>query len=188
MRQFAAVALLVLLGACATSRPQLPLQTPIVVTPDTAWSLQGRLAIKASENSQSGQLQWQHRKGQETLLLLSPLGQGVARLVSDTDGVLLEIPNQPARRARDAETLTREALGVAIPLAGLSHWILVRPDPARPYEQSLDAAGRIAQIRQDGWVIDYLQYMGETDPRPRKLNIARAGLEIRLVIDAWALE
>ena len=188
MRYFAAAGLALVLTACAT--PRVPVVTPTVakLNLDTPWSLQGRIAIKSGESSQSGQLHWQHRPGMESMLLLSPLGQGVARIVSDTSGVTLEIPNKPARYAPDAESLTREALGVALPLSGLSHWILVRPDPLRPFEQTLDGTGRIAQIRQDGWVIDYPQYMSESDPRPRKLNVARAGLEIRLVIDKWELE
>lgn len=188
MRYLVGAGLAVLLSACAT--PGGPVQAPLPssLSANQPWSLQGRIAIKAGENSQSGQLQWQHRPGSESMLLLSPLGQGVARIVSDGSGVTLEIPNKPARHAPDAESLTREALGVALPLSGLSHWILVRPDPLRPFEQTLDNNGRVAQIRQDGWVIDYPQYMSESDPRPRKLNVARAGLEIRLVIDTWELE
>lgn len=188
MRFFVGVGLAVLLAACATPRPTVQAIPSPVLSHAMPWSLQGRIALKAGENSLSGQLQWQHRNNQEELLLLSPLGQGMARIVSDAEGVLLEIPNQAPRRAPDAESLTREALGVALPLSGLSHWILGRPDPARPSQQSPDGAGRVAQIRQDGWVIDYLQYMPEPAARPRKLNVARDGLEIRLVIDTWTTE
>ena len=187
MRHFIGIVFAVFLTACATSRAPVQVPSP-AMTQDTSWALQGRIAIKAGENSQSGQLQWQHRPRHESLLLLSPLGQGVARIVSNADGVTLEIPNKPVRRAPDAESLTREALGVALPLSGMSHWILARPDPRRPHEQNLDAAGRVAQIRQDGWVIDYPQYMSDTDLRPRKLNITRNDLEIRLVIDKWERE
>lgn len=188
MRSLLVAGLALLLTACAT--PRVAEQTPAIasITPATPWSLQGRLAIQAGENSQSGQLHWQHRPGTETILLLSPLGQGVARIVSDVSGVALEVPNKPVRRAADAETLTRDALGVALPLSGLSHWILARPDPQRPAERTLDAQGRVTQLRQDGWVIDYPQYMSETDLRPRRLNVARNGLEIRLVIDKWEME
>jgi len=188
MRLLVALGLAGLLAACATPRPTVQVTPLPVLAHDTPWSLQGRIALKAGENSMSGQLQWQHRSNHEELLLLSPLGQGMARIVSDSEGVLLEMPNQSPRRAPDAERLTGEALGVALPLSGLSHWILGRPDPARPSEQSLDSAGRVAQIRQDGWVIDYLQYMPEPAARPRKLNVAREGLEIRLVIDTWKTE
>ena len=188
MRHVAGIVLAGLLTACATPRGPVQVLPVTVITHDTPWALQGRIAINAGENSQSGQLRWQHRPNRESLLLLSPLGQGVARIISDADGVTLEIPNKPVRRAPDAESLTREALGVALPLSGLSHWILARSDPKRPHEQTLDAAGRVTQIRQDGWLIDYPQYMSETDPRPRKLNVTRNDLQIRLVIDTWELE
>ena len=189
MRSPAWVVLTALLTACATTPRSAVTAVPVsVFSQDTPWSLQGRIALKAGENSLSGQLHWQHGPNQDELLLLSPLGQGMARIVSNADGVLLEMPHQAPRRAPNAESLTRDALGVALPLAGLSHWVQVQPEPSRPFEQTLDDAGRIAQIRQDGWVIDYLQYMSEPAYRPRKLNIARDGLEIRLVIDEWKTE
>lgn len=189
MRSLAWVALTILLTACATPPRLAVTGVPVrAFSQDNPWSLQGRIAVKAGENNLSGQLQWQHRSTQDELLLLSPLGQGVARIVSNVNGVLLEMPNQAPRRAPDAESLTREALGASLPLAGLSYWVQVQPRPSRPFEQRLDDAGRIAQIRQDGWVIDYLQYMNEPANLPRKLNIARDGLEMRLVIDEWKTE
>ena len=189
MRYLAWAALTLLLSACATApHPDVNALPLRVWSHDTPWSLQGRIALKAGENSLSGQLQWQHQPHQDELLLLSPLGQGMAHIVSNAEGVLLEMPKQAPRRAPDAESLTRDALGVALPLSGLAYWLQVQPEPSRPFEQSLDDTGRIAQIRQDGWVIDYLQYMSEPAYRPRKLNIARDGLEIRLVIDEWKTE
>ncbi len=189
MRSLAWVALTALLTACVTTpRPAVTAVPARVYSQDSSWSLQGRIALKAGENNVSGQLHWQHRPNQDELLLLSPLGQGLARIVSNVDGVLLEMPKQAPRRAPNAESLTRDALGVALPLAGLSYWVQVQPEPSRPFEQTLDEAGQITQIRQDGWVIDYLQYMSEPAYRPRKLNIARDGLEIRLVIDEWKTE
>lgn len=177
-----------MLAACATSPvPVVPSPAPPQVA-NAQWSLQGRIAVKAEDNSLSGQLRWRHGKARDELLLSSPLGQGIARIVSDDDGVLLEVPKQPPRRAPDAETLTHNALGMALPLAGLRFWVEGRPDPARPSEQKRDDSGRINQIRQDGWTIDYLQYMNSPPDQPRKLVVARGALEVRLVIDTWQTE
>ena len=188
LRRSLMAGLVILLAACATTNPPVTQQSSPLSSLDAPWSLQGRIALKADDKNLSGQLQWHHSKDHDELLLLSPLGQGVARLVSDADGVLLEIPNEPPRRAPNAETLTRDAMGVALPLSGLRYWIEARPDLARAFEQRLDDAGRVAKIRQDGWVIDYLQYMNAPAYRPRKLNVTRETLEIRLVIDSWTTE
>jgi outer membrane lipoprotein LolB len=112
----------------------------------------------------------------------------VARIVRDAEGMMLEMPNQPLRRAPDAESLTREALGYSLPVSGLTWWVQARPDPGRAFEATRDAAGRLAQLKQDGWVIDYLDYAADAPARPRKMVVAREGLEIRLVADDWQAE
>jgi outer membrane lipoprotein LolB len=185
MRALAVTALLALaLAGCASVPPSPP---AIAVTPVPAnWILQARIGILNGEQSVSGQIRWQHRVDGDDLMVISPLGQGVARIVRDAQGVALEVPNQPTRWARDADSLTQEALGYALPVAGLAWWVQALPDPARPFEAARDAAGRLARLKQDGWTINYLQYTA--DARPRKLVVTREALEIRLVADSWQAE
>jgi len=185
MRRGIAAALLALvLGGCAA----LPPAPPAVLEPpyQANWTLMGRIGVQSGEQSLSGQIHWQHRVESDEVLMTSPLGQGVARIVRDAEGVVLEVPNQPTRRAPDAESLTREALGYALPVAGLTWWVQGRPDPGSAFESTQDASGRIAQLRQNGWVIDYLQYAA--DARPRRIVVTREELQIRLVADSWQIE
>jgi len=185
MRSWAATALLaLLLGGCA-SISSVP---PAVEAPvrSANWTLQGRIGVQNGEQNLSGHIHWQHRADRDELLMTSPLGQGVARIVRNGEGVVLEVPNQPVRHARDVDTLTREALGYVLPVTGLTWWVQARPAPGRAFEATRDASGRLAQLKQDGWTIDYLQYAA--DARPRKLTVAREGLEIRLVTDSWENE
>ena len=187
MRGWTATALLaLLLGGCA-SVPRVP---PVVEAPviSANWTLQGRIGVHSGEQNLSGHIQWQHREDRDELLMTSPLGQGVAHIVRNGEGVMLEVPNQPARHARDVDTLTREALGYVLPVTGLTWWVQARPAPGRAFEARRDASGRLVQLRQDGWVIDYLQYAADAPARPRKLVVAREGLEIRLVTDSWKNE
>lgn len=178
--------LTLVLGGCASTPSAPPVQNGNALSVN--WTLQGRIGIQTSEQSLSGNIRWQHRADTDELLLTSPLGQGVARIERNAEGVTLEVPNQPARRASDAESLTRDILGYALPVSGLTWWVQARPAPGRAFEATRDADGRLAQIRQDGWVIDYLQYAADVPARPRKLVVAREGLEIRLVADSWQAE
>ena len=184
MRAWTVTALLALtLGGCA-SLPESPPAASGLLAP-AGWILQGRIGVQSGEQSLSGQIHWRHYADADEVLMTSPLGQGVARIVRDAEGVMLEVPNRPARRARNAETLTRETLGYVLPVAGLAWWVQGRPDPARAFEASRDEVGRLTQLKQDGWTIDYLQYSADAPARPRKLVVTREGLEIRLVADSW---
>lgn len=187
MRNLTVAALLALaVGGCASVPPTSRIEPETSFPP--SWTLQGRIGVQSGEQSLSGQIHWQHRAATDEVLMTSPLGQGVARIVRDADGVALEIPNQPTRRAPDADTLTHEALGYALPLAGLTWWMQARPDPDHPFEATRDPNGRLTQLRQNGWVIDYLQYAADMPARPRKLVVTREGLQIRLVTDSWQAE
>ncbi|MEW6118527.1 MAG: lipoprotein insertase outer membrane protein LolB [Pseudomonadota bacterium] len=183
MRSLLAAWLPALLLVACTSVPVLP-SLPSA-TPASRWTLAGRIGIQSEAQSLSGNLRWQHRPDFDELLLASPLGQGVARIERTYNGVMLDVPGEALRMAPDAEALTRDALGYALPLAGLVWWVQALPDPARPFEANRDASGRLERLKQDGWTIDYLQYV---DTRPRKLTLNREGLEIRLVADEWQAE
>lgn len=176
-----------LLGGCA-SPPLIPSGALEGAAP-VNWSFQGRVGIKTADQSLSGHIRWRHRADTDELLMTSPLGQGVARIERNADGVTLDVPNQAPRHSPDAESLTREVLGYGLPVSGLAWWIQAQPAPGRAFEiMTRDAVGRIAQFRQDGWVIDYLEYSIDMPVRPRKLVVAREGLEIRLVADDWTNE
>ena len=185
-RAAVALAIMLALGGCA-STPLIPPSQVRAVVAD-GWSLQGRIGIRTDEQSLSGQIHWTHHPERDEILIISPLGQGVARIVRDATGVTLEVPNQPLRHAADAESLTRAVLGYGLPLSGLAWWVQAVPAPGRTFEATRDALGRLSQIKQDGWVIDYLQYAEDAPTRPRKLLVARSGLEIRLVTDTWTGE
>lgn len=147
-----------------------------------AFSLQGRVSVKYGDEFLSGQLNWQARAGGDQVLLSTPLGQGLASISRDEQGVSLSRPGEPLVLAENVEMLTQSELGFRLPLSSLRYWIQGRPDPARASEVSVNASGGVARIFQDGWKIDYPEF---SENRPRKIYISREGLEIRLVIDTW---
>ena len=180
-RGFLAASVLALAG-CASTPPLSPGGVPLSTE---SWTLQGRFSVESGEERVSGSLRWQHRGTNDELLLTSPLGQAVARIALDADGAVLELPKQPPRRAGNADALTREALGYPLPVAGLAWWVQARPDPARAFDATRDGSGRLAELRQDGWTIEYQQYADSPAGYPRKLRVSREDIEIRLVADSW---
>lgn len=166
-----------LLQGCAVLPPAAPPAGML-----QSFALQGRVSVKYDEESLSGRLDWQAGAAADEVLLSTPLGQGIASIRRDPAGVRLSRPDRPAVAAENVEALTEAELGFRLPLSGLRYWVQASPDPARASEVRRNAAGGVERILQDGWQIDYLQYQ---DGRPRKIQVTREGLEIRLVIDAW---
>ena len=187
MARPALLALLLTLAGCASIEPTTVTPAPPLELA-SAWSLQGRISVKAGDEALSGQLQWRHQGQQDVLMLASPLGQGLARIERSPAGVVLELPDEAPRRAPTVEVLTADALGYALPVGGLVYWIQGRADPAAPFELSLDDFGRPAHISQDGWSIRYVKYFDDRSYQPRRITLSRDDLEIRLAIDDWRPE
>ena len=100
--------------------------------------LHGRIAVKLESRGYSANLQWRHEREADSLRLLSPVGTTIAQLDADAAGAQLVGSDKHVHRSGNVESLTREVLGWDLPLQGLQHWVLGRPDPDLP----VDAAQR----------------------------------------------
>jgi outer membrane lipoprotein LolB len=175
--------LLMLLTACS-STPRMETRP---VQDDTPFAFNGRVAVIQSGRHDSAGVRWTHRGAADEVLLLAPLGQVVARIVSDAQGVTLEHDGQ-AETAQDAETLTERLLGWKLPLSGLRHWLTATPAPDGRFHAELDEAGRMAELQQHGWTIRYVRYASAAaDALPLRMDLRREGLELRVVIDEWEM-
>jgi outer membrane lipoprotein LolB len=173
----AAVALLVLAG-CAAPGYQLPAQ-------DVQFELSGRIAVRYRDDAGSGNIAWRHAARTDELLLTSPLGQGIARITRDGEEIVLKMQDGKEHRASDVEALTEQVLGFRLPIVGLAHWVRGRPaqSPApAPTRQVADAAGRLTELEQSGWRIEYQEYQ---DKLPARMRLSYPGLEMRLAISEW---
>ncbi len=163
-----------LLAACAAPGFKLP-------AGDVEFDLAGRIAMKYRDEAASGNIAWRHGAKDDELLLTSPLGQGLARLVRSGEEVTLTTQDGHEFKAADAESLTEQVLGFRLPLAGLADWVRARPAPG-PAVTRKDAEGRFSQIEQFGWKVEYLEYAGKL---PSRLNLSYPGVQLRLAIAEW---
>lgn len=155
------------------------------------FNILGRISVQDEKQSFSGSFRWQHLTASDEILLFTPLGQAVAEITRDDEGVRLITSKLEAFYAADVESLTQEILGWRMPLNGLQYWIQGTHSPITAAEKDLDNKDRIVAIRQDGWHIHYSSFTsGQTNPipLPKVLNLVYQNLKIRLVVDDWKVE
>jgi len=140
--------------------------------------------VKYGSEAASGRITWQHDAASDDLLFSSPLGQGVARIVWRNAVASLTTADQKQYEASDVETLTEQVLGWRLPLAGMPDWVRGRAAPGAPAQTQLDGSQRLSELRQSGWLVEFLDYAGERG-LPSRLRLSRQDMELRLVIDQW---
>lgn len=175
MTRAAWIAGTVLLAACVSLEPRPP-EGPL------EFQLSGRLAARYESESFTGNVTWSHAAQGDEMLISTPVGQGVARIVRGPGGVTLRTAEPREYRAPDAEMLTQKVLGFRLPLAGLGDWVRARPSPESPAVTQYNDNGTLKSLEQSGWRIEYLDYEGE---RPKRLRLTYPGVELRFAVTEW---
>jgi len=190
-----------LFSGCTSLRPENDLFAGTQDADSTITRYQGRFSARYTqgdaEQSAVGSFLWRERGPDVQLELMSPLGQTLAIVSQNSQGATLELPNQPARRAREVDTLMQDALGFSLPVSGLRDWLRARPAPGTPARVARDAQSRPETIEQNGWTVRYVAWSddgnngsnGDTvNARIRRLDLDRphgtnGPLSVRLVLD-----
>ena len=146
------------------------------------FDLAGRLAARYGAESFTGNLSWRHARNGDEVLISTPLGQGVARIVRQGEAVTLATAEPREYHATDAEALTQQVLGFRLPLAGLADWVRARPSTSSPAQAEYFADGKLMRLEQRGWKVEFLEYTGA---RPGLIHLTYPGIELRLVISQW---
>ncbi|PCI60310.1 MAG: outer membrane lipoprotein LolB [Methylophilaceae bacterium] len=152
------------------------------------FSLRGRLGVIAKPKNFSARLTWQHTQETDSIDVYSPLGGKVAHIAKTPDSITLTDNNKKNTVARDAETLTEKTLGFKLPLSGLSHWALGRPvDKGLVNAVTWDENGRISTLQQNGWLIQYKNYVAKDAYfLPKKVILKNDRITLKLLIEKWA--
>lgn len=147
------------------------------------FELAGRIAVRYRSEAASGNLAWRHTSDADEMLMTTPIGSSVARIVRTGAQVVLTTSDGQVYRAADAESLTDKALGFRVPLAGLADWIRGRAVEGQPAQAKRDAQGRLAVLEQSGWRIEYQAF--REDGLPVRLKLDYPGIELRIAIHEW---
>lgn len=182
MRRGLAVAAIAL-AACATP-PTAPVSQPAFSTADSPFDLGGRISARRGDAGVAGSFAWLHTPSHDAIELSTPLGQTLAKLEGDANGATVQLSDGRTETAPTWRALTERAFGVTIPVDGLASWIRARPRPGAAFQVDRDAAGRVSELRQDGWDIVYAY--ADDSPAPLRVTASYPGadpIEVRVVID-----
>lgn len=191
-----------ILAGCATKPQQStvikPVKTVVIEaaakeqTVDTDhFNILGRIAVQDRNQSSSGSFRWKHWPVNDEIILFTPLGQVVAEISRNPQGVRLITSKLEAFYAEDVEGLTQEVLGWRLPLSNLQYWIQGRHSPLARAEKDFNEKDQVVVIRQDGWEIHYSSYTaaqaGQSE-LPRRMELTYGSLRIKLIVDEWKAE
>lgn len=188
-----AIALLSLLSACAhkipTSIEYKTHQESLTILDH--WQLNGKLGIKAPEESGSANIKWQQQADTYDIQLTGPLGQKSIHIEGNKHQVTLTEKGKAAIKANSAEDLIRENTGWKLPLTQLTYWVrgLAAPDIKIKSLKENDR-GLIGTLEQSGWTIQYLSYHQVNHQNqmlylPQKVIAHYQDFRLTLIVRKW---
>lgn len=160
-----------LLSACAEfpspSDAQLALGPPL-----PSFTAEGRISLRRDEQRDHVRFRWEHAPQRDVVLLMSPLGQGLAELTRDAAGARLVRPDQPVVAAENLAQLAQRVVGAPPPLEALADWL-------RGSRPALSGTA-------DGWQVAVLDTtMFRQSRLVRVLQVRRESAELKLIVDSW---
>jgi outer membrane lipoprotein LolB len=184
-----AVALALLLSACAPTKVRPPSPEQTAATARTQVDYDGRFAVKyndqnGTERNAYGNFSWHQEGDTINVELKNPLGQTLAIIESAPSSATLELPNHAPQTAARVDDLMRDALGFALPVSGLRYWLEPAPAPGSQAKTETDPQnGRLKQLEQNGWTVNYYEYTADNNVKRINLSHEDPPIAIRLVLD-----
>jgi outer membrane lipoprotein LolB len=153
-----------------------------------SWTLEGRLAVRGEEEGGSGSFNWSRTGSTNRMDFYGAFGRGAWRLAADDSGAVLERADGSVYRAGSIDELVRSEVGWEIPVGALGWWARGMAAPGGFSARTLDEAGRLIDLEQGGWTIEYGRYraFGDLD-LPVKVVARSPEWQLKLAIREWEL-
>ncbi len=152
------------------------------------WKLKGRVAGKSNNQGFRAGVQWNQLQTNYVIDLHGPLGRKVAVISGAPGNVQLKTSKGESFEADNAENLMQNLFGYSLPVNGLRYWLLGLPDPNQPQNSLLlDEHGKLMQLDQAGWLINYSRYHESNPVLPALIKISNPTLDATIKIDRWTL-
>lgn len=134
------------------------------------WEVRGRLAVRTSRRGETVSMYWRRDEERHSINLYGPLGAGRVVLTRDENGATLHDSKDRTYHDDSAEALLYRVMGWRVPFQDMQHWVLGVAAPDSGYEIELDRWGRLIELTQNGWHIEFQEYhYSDGLDLPRKL-------------------
>lgn len=152
------------------------------------WQLQGKIGVRAAQNSGSAALNWQQQEERYRLVLSGALGMGKLVLWGDQNGVSWTDDNGEHRQHPDAQALVSELWGWSIPVEALRYWVRGIPQPQQPFTGKPATEDEAAAFAQAGWTVQPVNYR-DTDGHslPTRIRLQSASATLTVLVNRWTL-
>jgi outer membrane lipoprotein LolB len=152
------------------------------------WVLDGRLAINDGADGGSGQWRWHHGEAFSRMDFHGALGRGAWRLDVDAGGAELNFADGRTRRAESVDALVQAEVGWQVPIESLAWWVRGLAAPGGIEKRELDRQGRLSELTQQGWTIEYARYtaVGE-EYLPMRMTARREDRTVKVAVRKWQL-
>lgn len=191
LRLAGAACLAGLLSACATS----PLSSATVAEYRDTIDLSGRISVNYDRDgtleSVTGKFDWAQAAEVVNVTLTNPLGQTVATIKVTPSLATLTQADRAPREAANIDSLTAQALGWPLPVAGLRDWLqgYATAESGQRFAAS-PLNNRVTT--KDGWTVTFVDWQDENAAKPqpkridaeRKATLTTGALTMRIVIDS----
>lgn len=157
------------------------------LTEQNNFQASGKIAIKQDGKRNSASLQWQQQNHHYRIFITGPLGSSAITITGSPKGVEMDISGEGRFYASSPEALMMQRLGWSLPINDLSYWAKGIPAPRSAYKHALDSQGRLIQLQQNQWLIEYKNYhsLADTDwPRKMELHYGE-DIQVTLLIKQW---
>jgi outer membrane lipoprotein LolB len=194
-RRLSLLAIAAVLAGCATTGASVSNST--VGAYRDSIDLSGRLSVNYRKDGRpesiTGNFNWTQRPGRVDVSLASPLGQTIAAITVTPDAATLRQAERAPRVAKDIDTLSAQALGWSLPVAGLRDWLQGYATDASG-KRFVASPANNSVYTNDGWRLRFVSWQDDkaAPPLPRRIDAERSAtatsdeLAIRIVIDPAA--
>lgn len=197
LKLFCTALFILTLTACSNIPAPTPAQNQLLTWPQrhaqlTAinhWNVQGLIGVRTPDNKGgSANVDWQQNNLNYQIHLYGPLGAGNTLLQGDANSANLQNADGKKFTAASAELLMQQQLGWHVPVTPLYYWVRGLPAPHGKPAMAYDAYHHLIQLKQSGWIINYLNYAAvQGIDLPTKLELINNNLRVKLIIKRWQL-